>query len=78
MSSVGPPYASAYLAEPINGMFITPWPEEGDDHCLYCAREIRLAPLPPGKNYWFHLGTFHKNCLRSELIRLGELELLLD
>lgn len=69
-------YSTWYSAEPINGMWITPWPEDGDDHCLHCAREVRVSPMLDGQSYWFHIGTFLKECKESELIRLDELERL--
>lgn len=60
--------SSFYMADPINGQYITPHLPDGDDFCLHCAQEIRLAPLKPQDAYWFHRHTGQKNCLERELV----------
>jgi hypothetical protein len=62
------PDASHLLADPINGIYITPMSDEWDDHCLNCAQPIRLAPTVKIEDrYWFHVHSLANNCLGKDL-----------
>lgn len=60
------PDASHLLAEPINGMFITP--QDYDDYCLHCGQPLTLAPtIGNWGGYWFHAITKDKHCRGKDL-----------
>jgi len=62
MYNYGPhPDASVLLADPINGIVITP--NDHDDYCLNCSQPLTFSP----GGYWFHYITKDKNCRGKDL-----------
>jgi hypothetical protein len=67
---------SGVEAEPVNGRYITPIPEDNEDYCHNCATLIRLAPTAKIEDrYWFHVAGLMRNCRVSDLAESGYLKM---